>query len=97
MIYNLELTEIAGVEFWEAVDWYDSQKKLLGLEFAKELQDLLKLIKENPNGFPQAYRKKYKAVLHRFPYSIFYEIHGDTIFILAIFHNSRDPKIWQQR
>jgi plasmid stabilization system protein ParE len=33
----------------------------------------------------------------KFPFAVFYDVLDDTIFIIAIFHNRRDPKIWQER
>lgn len=38
-----------------------------------------------------------RVVLRRFPYSIFYEVHGSEVVILACFHEARDPEEWQRR
>ncbi|MCF8247514.1 MAG: type II toxin-antitoxin system RelE/ParE family toxin [Saprospiraceae bacterium] len=97
MAYNIELHEIAEEELWEAVDWYDAQKEKLGRDFAKELQEVVKLLKDNPQQFPKAFKDKRKAVLRHFPYVVIYEIQGDTVYVLAIFHTSRNPKIWRER
>ncbi|MBI5916624.1 MAG: type II toxin-antitoxin system RelE/ParE family toxin [Bacteroidetes bacterium] len=97
MAYNIELHEIAEEELWEAVDWYDAQKEKLGREFAKELQEVVRLLKDNPQQFPKAFKDKRKAVLRRFPYVIIFEIHGNTVNVLTIFHTSRNPKIWRER
>lgn len=97
MAYSIELHEIAGDELWDAVDWYDSQKVRLGKEFARELQEVMNLVKVNSHQFPKAFKDKRKAVLQRFPYVVVFEIHGNTVNVLAIFHTSRDPKIWKER
>ena len=97
MAYKLELHELAEDELWEAVDWYDKQKKKLGREFAKTLQVLMKAIKTRPLLYPVVSKKRRKAVLKRFPYIVIFEIKGDTIFVLAIFHTRRNPKIWKKR
>ena len=79
------------------MDWYDTQKERLGRELAKELQQTMLIIRENPNQFPKAFKDKRQAVLRHFPYVIIYEIHGNTVNVLAIFHTGRNPKIWRER
>lgn len=38
-----------------------------------------------------------KALVRPFPYSVIYRIQGGRVVVLAVFHNKRDPKIWQSR
>lgn len=38
-----------------------------------------------------------RALLRRFPYGVFYEVHGSEIVLLACFHSARDPQEWQDR
>jgi plasmid stabilization system protein ParE len=38
-----------------------------------------------------------RALIHRFPYSIFYRYADGTVMIQAVFHNARDPRKWQAR
>jgi plasmid stabilization system protein ParE len=38
-----------------------------------------------------------KAVLRKFPYSIFYLVEGDAIIVLACFHGKRNPIDWLRR
>ena len=38
----------------------------------------------------------YEAISH-FPFSVIYKETHDTIFILAVMHNSRKPGYWQDR
>ena len=97
MDYKIELHETAEEELWEAIDWYDQQKNKLGREFAKAIEEFVAKIKTQPFLFPKIKKNKRKAVLKRFPYIIVFEIIGETIFILAIFHTKRNPKIWQKR
>lgn len=35
--------------------------------------------------------------MRRLPYSIFYEVHGSDVVILACFHEARDPELGQRR
>lgn len=97
MDFNLELHELAEAELWEAVDWYDSKKNRLGKLFARELQEIMQSIRKHPTRFPKIHKEIRKAVLKKFPYVVIYEILNDTVFVLSIFHTSRNPKIWKNR
>ncbi|HHH50242.1 MAG TPA: hypothetical protein ENK52_04610 [Saprospiraceae bacterium] len=69
----------------ESIDWYDSQKNKLGRKFAKELQEIMKQVKNNPTRFPKIHQEIRKAVLKKFPYLIIFEVQNHTIFVLSIF------------
>jgi plasmid stabilization system protein ParE len=38
-----------------------------------------------------------KAVVPRFPYCIFYRAEATRVHVIAVFHSSRNPAIWQGR
>ncbi len=47
--------------------------------------------------YPRIHRDVHRAVLHPFPYGIFYKNRRDTIYIIAVPHLFRDPRVWQRR
>ena len=47
--------------------------------------------------FPFVLRNARKAVVRRFPYTVYYEIGEREIVILAVFHAKRNPEHWQKR
>jgi len=51
----------------------------------------------NPQQFPAVFKNVRRALLCRFPYMLFFTIEGDTLLVIACFHASRDPRLWQQR
>ena len=38
-----------------------------------------------------------RAVLHRFPYCVFYGLEPERIEVFAVLHHSRDPANWPGR
>jgi toxin ParE1/3/4 len=38
-----------------------------------------------------------KAVVRRFSYCVFDRAHPDRVEVVAVFHTSRDPSVWQGR
>jgi len=97
MAYEIRLHPVAEVEIWEAVDWYDEQQPDLGKAFARELEVMVTAIRSSPFQFPEVAIHKRKAVLQRFPYMVIFEVDPEVIYILAVFHTSRDPAEWKER
>jgi plasmid stabilization system protein ParE len=51
-----------------------------------------------PRQFPVIYKNVRRALLRRFPYALMFVIEADeTLTIIACFHGSRDPALWQKR
>ncbi len=82
----------------EAFDWYESERPGLGDEFRGEVKLALTRIFSGPLQFEIVHRSDIRrARIHRFPFSIFFKLENDSILILAIFHDKRDPAIWHGR
>ena len=48
-------------------------------------------------ALPVVYRRKVgRAMVSRFPYSVFYRIEPKQVVVLTILHTARDPKLWPQ-
>jgi toxin ParE1/3/4 len=75
-------------------DWYESQQPTLGDEFKVSLRERLETIREFPEAAPMLYRDIRRAVVSRFPYLIFYVVQPTRVAVLAVLHQSRDPKVW---
>ncbi len=91
------LRDEAQVEFDKAFDWYDAQRAGLGAEFVAEVQRAFDRIETNPLMHRVVFADIRKAAVRRFPYSVFYRPHPDRLEVIAVFHSSRDPSIWQGR
>lgn len=84
-------------EIQEAYAWYEGRSAGLGAEFLHAVDVCLDTIFCHPEAFPAVHWHIRRALLRRFPYSIFYLIESQRIVVLACFHASRDPKGWQRR
>jgi len=87
----------ARAEFDEAFDWYEQQQPGLGVDFTTHVQEVLDRIGATPELYAQVFQEVRRAVVRRFPYSVFYKIEPQQVVVLAVFHSRRDPKIWQAR
>ena len=96
---NVDFLTSASIEFYEAIVFYDIQRQGLGQEFAKEVEDTIERIKQNPRAWtctPFSKRTR-RCLTNRFPYEIVYQIREDIILIVAVLHQRRHPKTWQSR
>jgi plasmid stabilization system protein ParE len=96
---NIEYLQPAAAELYEAISFYNIQRQGLGLEFAKEVQDTIERIKQNPEAWTTISTSKQarRCLTNRFPYGIIYQIRDNTILIVAVMHLRRRPQTWQSR
>ncbi len=87
----------ARYEFDDAADWYDERRPGLGARFVAEVQAVLNRIIANPQRYAMVFADVREGLLHTFPYAVYYRVEESRIVVLAIFHASRDPEIWQSR
>lgn len=52
---------------------------------------------DNPSLFQVVYKNTHRAIVHRFPFVIYYYIEDDAIIVIGVIHGSRHPRNWKQR
>jgi toxin ParE1/3/4 len=87
----------AAVDVEGARAWYDEQRVGLGDEFVEALEQAIELVSTFPDAFPEIANGHRRALLHRFPYSLYYRVERDVIDVLACLHGSRSPEAWRSR
>ena len=87
----------AAADIERAYARYEEERKGLGEEFLAEVDATVALVLERPAAYPVVVRQTRRALVHRFPYGLFYGILGDTIVFVACFHTSRNPALWRRR
>jgi plasmid stabilization system protein ParE len=91
------LRDEAQAEFDEAFDYYEGKQAGLGVNFVARIQQVFDRIAANPKLHAVVFADIRKAVVTRFPYCVFYRADASQVEVIAIFHSSRDPSIWQGR
>lgn len=87
----------AADELDEATDWYEQRAMGLGPEFRAAVRATLDAVLVNPRRFRRVLDDFRKAVMRRFPYSIYYWGGEDVIVVEAIYHGRRDPALLEPR
>jgi plasmid stabilization system protein ParE len=80
-----------------AFEWYESQRRGLGQEFALALRERLEAVRAHPEASPVVYRGIRRAMVPRFPYLIFYVARPERVAVLAVVHHARNPAVWPRR
>lgn len=94
---NLIFHPDIAIEVKASYDWYQNQADGLGDDFLRELEAGCQTIVELPETWPVFRRKYRRFLLSKFPFSVIYRQKNDSIFVVAVMHNSRKPDCWINR
>ena len=95
--YRLVAEPRADLDVAAAYQWYEGERAGLGLQFLEELRAVYDRIAEDPLRYQDLESGIRRALLRRFPYSIYFAVESDVVVILAVLHVSRSPIEWQRR
>jgi plasmid stabilization system protein ParE len=75
----------------QARDWYERRELGLGSDFLDALEGTILEIAESTE-FYRFIRKPYRrSLMRRFPFLVVFEERDKCVWILAVFHTSRNP------
>lgn len=94
---KLIFTSGSEADIKESFIWYETQLPGAGDKFVDEVNSVAVRILKHPGHFPEVLQNIHKANLKEFPFSVFFVIFTSDIYVIAIFHNSRNPQIWKNR
>jgi plasmid stabilization system protein ParE len=97
MSARLVVAPEAALDIVGAYGWYEDRRAGLGEEFLTSVEARLENIRRQPEAYPAVHEGYRRALVRRFPYSIFFEGAEQTVTVYAVFHTSRDPAKWRQR
>jgi plasmid stabilization system protein ParE len=97
MSLSVSFRHSARAEFIEAAAWYESERQNLGAEFIAEVERCVAAAAERPMTYTAVYKDVRRVVAKRFPFSVYFRAEAHRIVVLAVFHGSRKPAIWQHR
>jgi len=97
MTLKVVVRPAARAGFDDAALWYDERQAGLGTQFVGEIDRAIDLAAKHPDRYPIKHEAIRCVRVRRFPYSVFHLAETEQIVILAVFHASRDPAVWQAR
>lgn len=91
------LTAAAEADLEEAAQWYEQRSAGLGANLVARVHDTLARVESNPELYPEVLTGVRRAPVRKFPYGVFYRILPDSVQVFGVFHDRRNPSIWQSR
>lgn len=92
MSYTVLVRGAAERDLARAQRWYEAQQAGLGFEFHTEFGRLMARLEETPLLYPVMYRSVRRAVLHRFPFLVWFVVQDSVVKVLACTHGRTDPR-----
>src|SRR6476660_5817040 len=88
-------------DLFDAADHYDRQAGL-GQEFSDEVQARVHIVVAQPRLYPRVIppvrgREVRQTLVHRFPYTVVYEVTTVEVIISAVVHVRRSRRVWRRR
>ena len=97
MKFHSILSPDAEADFDSACRWYERIDRDLVSRFELETLATSSRIKTFPYQFPVIKGITRRALLKRFPYSIFFDLNRDGPFVIAVVHQRRSDIVWMDR
>jgi len=95
--YRVVVRRNAELDIAGAIHWYQERRRGLGSEFHAQFSRTIERLADNPLIYPVVYRGVRRAVLHRFPYLVWYRVQDSVITVLACTHAKRHPAMARAR
>lgn len=87
----------AEAELLEAGRWYEARRPGLGAAFRTAIDDVIERVGRQPQLFPRVQGEMRRALAHRFPYGLYFEIIEGQVVVIGLVHGHRDPRVWRTR
>jgi plasmid stabilization system protein ParE len=95
--YEIQVRRAAELDIAEVQVWYESQQSGLGGEFRSEISRVVDRLAKTPLIYQKVHGDVRRAIVHRFPYLIWYRVIGETVIGVACSYAGRDPRYVKAR
>jgi len=96
-VNRVRYTTLSRYDIIESADFYKSKSASVEKHFFEDLERTAAMLLEFPTLGQQRHRGIRRFALHHFPYFLYYVILPDGIRVVAVAHQSRHPRQWNDR
>ena len=97
MTLPVRLTSAAVQDPALAERWYLDEAPHVLASFEAEIDSAFDRISERPHSYQTLQATVRRALVRKFPFSVFYRVLPEWIEVIAVLHQSRDPRTWRRR
>jgi plasmid stabilization system protein ParE len=94
---EIRFLSLANREVDDAAQWYEAREEDLSREVLDELDRIVRLVRLYPYTGMQVEPEIRRFLFTRFPYSLVYGIDKETIVVIAVANQHREPNYWADR
>lgn len=94
---HVVVRDLAGTDIKAAQAWYTAEDERTGVRFAAEVTRTIDRIEAMPDQFPEIGQGVRRALLHQFPYAVYFVRQADVAYVIAVLHQRRRPGRWRER
>jgi plasmid stabilization system protein ParE len=87
----------AHAEMIEQARYYENKSHGLGSDFLDAVEESTRRIQQSPLAGSIERSNIRRRLVSGFPFTIFYEVQSDRIYIAAVMHQHRRPGYWRER
>jgi|SRR5206468_11166286 len=88
---------LAEADLEDAARWYEDERAGLAERFVSDVDRTFARIREWPLQFPTVSGDIRRALLHTFPYAVYFRASDEMVVVLAVLHLRRNPRVWRAR
>ena len=88
---------LAEADLEDAARWYSDKRAGLAERFLTDVDQTFARIRERPFQFPTVAGEVRRALLHTFPYAVYFQVFDEIVVVVAVLHLRRNPKVWRRR
>lgn len=94
---NIRFLTFADQEVDDAVEWYEQKDKDASRGFLDELDHAVRLVNTYPLLARLIEPEIRRFLFVSYPYALIYGIDEETIVVIAVAHQQREPRYWADR
>jgi plasmid stabilization system protein ParE len=97
MVRRLIIRPLAEADLEDAARWYEEERAGLAGRFLSDADKTFVRIRERPLQFPEISSNVRRALLHTFPYAVYFRASEEAVVVLGVLHLRRNPRVWRAR
>lgn len=97
MSRSLIIRHEAEADITGAAAWYEAEAYGLGEKFIRTVHSCILHAVRDPQHFRRVHPDVRRALVHGFPYSIYFIVDDEDVSVIACTHNRRRADEWKKR
>src|SRR5947208_2689977 len=97
MTRRLIVRPLAEADLEDAARWYEDERPGLAERFLSDVNRTVARIRQRPLHFPAVSGNVRRALLHTFPFAVYFQVLDEIVIVLAVLHLRRNPNVWRGR